>query len=257
MNKTYFAYKGMTWTLTSEFGTPFEVGKEYESKDEAKCQRGGFHGCHNPWHVLMHYGFRDSRFCLVELSGQTDSCDQMVTGTRMKILCEFTPSEFIYELIEKADYRMLNYEVCHSKEDDAFIRDEYKHIVVASEGNNAHISITSEGSAVASSGNDAVIKFDKFSDGNLVVSTGNNAVISGLYNSRIIAIGRNAKVECAQNCLVMGAYGTEVSIGDRTYTIGKDGLKPGRYYLFSDKLKHPKENGIKHWVRDCDPPRLY
>ena len=48
----------------------YEVGKEYEHKDEIKLCKNGFHCCENPLDVLRYYNLCDSEFAEVEAFGK-------------------------------------------------------------------------------------------------------------------------------------------------------------------------------------------
>ena len=73
----------------------FEVGKTHKEKS-AKCCKSGFHFCENPLDVFGYYPPGESRFCIVEGSGDIDreGDDSKVSCTELKVVREIQPFEF-------------------------------------------------------------------------------------------------------------------------------------------------------------------
>lgn len=64
-------YKGFDKDLKcSDF--QYEVGKDYTTEGKIEACKNGFHFCENPMDVLGYYPPSDSRYCIVESSGQED-----------------------------------------------------------------------------------------------------------------------------------------------------------------------------------------
>lgn len=90
MGKTF--YKGFDKDLKCK-GFQYEVGKEFETEDKAKCCKSGFHACENPFDVLDFYPILDedgneNRFCEVEGGGDTDTDDKKTCFSKIKIKAE-------------------------------------------------------------------------------------------------------------------------------------------------------------------------
>ena len=85
MTKVIEAYKGFDKNLKCR-GFQFEVGKEYEEPSAKACDRG-FHACEQPIDVFGYYAPGQSRYCMVEQSGQIDrkGDDSKVASSRIKI----------------------------------------------------------------------------------------------------------------------------------------------------------------------------
>jgi hypothetical protein len=82
------AIKGFDANLQCR-GYQFEVGKTYAHEGKVKACQGGFHAIidtAHPLSVFQYYPPAGSRFCRVELSGATDSDDQVkVAGEILKV----------------------------------------------------------------------------------------------------------------------------------------------------------------------------
>lgn len=50
----------------------YEVGKDYTTEGKIEACKNGFHFCENPMDVLGYYPPSDSRYCIIESSGQED-----------------------------------------------------------------------------------------------------------------------------------------------------------------------------------------
>ena len=90
MEEKIVAYKGFDENLRCG-GFQYEIGKEYEQKDEIKCCSKGFHACTNPFDVLNYYDANSkNRFCEVEQSGtiKTDNSDTKQASSKIKIKAE-------------------------------------------------------------------------------------------------------------------------------------------------------------------------
>ena len=73
----------------------FEGGKTHK-EESAKCCKSGFHFCENPLDVFSYCPPGESRFCIVEGSGDIDreGDDSKVSCTELKVVREIQPFEF-------------------------------------------------------------------------------------------------------------------------------------------------------------------
>lgn len=87
------AYKGFNKDLVCTMGNgdfQYEIGKEY-TEETAQCARTGFHCCAEPIEVLKWYHNKDSRYCVVEISGDIhEDGTNKISATTMKIVREVT-----------------------------------------------------------------------------------------------------------------------------------------------------------------------
>lgn len=85
------AYKGFNKDLACTLGNgtfQYEIGKTYE-ENEAKCANTGFHCVEEPIEVLSWYGGKDSRYCIVQASGDVnEDGNDRISCTEMTILKE-------------------------------------------------------------------------------------------------------------------------------------------------------------------------
>ena len=82
-------YKGFDKDLKcSDF--QYEVGKDYTTEGKIEACKNGFHFCENPMDVLGYYPPSDSRYCIVESSGQEDrdGYDSKVATSKIHISAE-------------------------------------------------------------------------------------------------------------------------------------------------------------------------
>ena len=68
----------------------YEVGKDYTTESKIEACKNGFHFCENPMDVLGYYPPSDSRYCIVESSGQEDrdGDDSKVATSKIHISAE-------------------------------------------------------------------------------------------------------------------------------------------------------------------------
>ena len=83
------AYKGFNKDLKCrEF--QYEIGKEYEMEGDIKACERGFHACASPLDVFGYYAPANSRYCVVEQSGELsrDASDSKVASSKIAISAE-------------------------------------------------------------------------------------------------------------------------------------------------------------------------
>lgn len=91
------AYKGFDKNLQCR-GFQYEVGAEYTHNGKAEACSAGFHACENPFDVWGYYGPFDSRFAVVELSGdlsRESNGDSKIAAGKIKVRAELKMPEFI------------------------------------------------------------------------------------------------------------------------------------------------------------------
>ena len=91
------AYKGFSEDWTCYGGFKFAVGETYEHNGKVAACKSGFHACENPLDVWSYFGPCESRFALVELSGEMSrhDGDSKVAAARITVKAELSLTEFI------------------------------------------------------------------------------------------------------------------------------------------------------------------
>jgi hypothetical protein len=95
------AYKGFNKNLVCR-DFQYEIGKTYEHAGKVEACAEGFHACENPVDVFTYYTPSDSRFCVVELSGELSrhESDSKIAAGRINIKAEISIPEIVTKTIE-------------------------------------------------------------------------------------------------------------------------------------------------------------
>ncbi|MDR6393028.1 DUF7666 domain-containing protein, partial [Paraburkholderia phenoliruptrix] len=108
--KVVVAYKAFNKDLTCR-GFQYEIGATYEHQGSVKACKGGFHACENPLDMWQYYPLTDSRFCVVELSGELSrhGNDSKIAAGKIKIKAEIgipqivtSAIQFVMDLVKDA-----------------------------------------------------------------------------------------------------------------------------------------------------------
>jgi hypothetical protein len=90
------AYKGFgpDWTCR---GYQFEVGRSFEHDGRVVACQSGFHACENPLDVLNYYDLCESKFAVVEISGemQRHGDDSKIAAAKLTVKAELGLPQFI------------------------------------------------------------------------------------------------------------------------------------------------------------------
>ena len=167
MEEKIVAYKGFDENLRCG-GFQYEIGKEYEQKDEIKCCSKGFHACTNPFDVLNYYDANSkNRFCEVEQSGtiKTDNSDTKQASSKIKIKAEIGMSGLF-----KAGIEWIK-----EKTNPVTIIEDAEKIGTVSSGDSAQIGSSGDYAKIGSSGYSA--KIGSSGGSTQINSTGKYAVI--------------------------------------------------------------------------------
>ena len=172
MTDKIISYKGFDKDLKCR-DFQFEIGKSYTHDGAVKVCESGFHACENPWDVLSYYPITDSRFCIVEQSGeiQKHAADSKIASASITISAELTLPEFIKACV---DWLIKS---CSAD-------------TVAASGDSSRLAASGDGSQLAASG------------------YGSQLAASG-YSSRLAASGNDSHLAASgDRSLVMGSYGS-------------------------------------------------
>ena len=240
--KKITAYKGFDKDFKCR-GFQYEVGREYEVTDKVECCESGFHACENPFDVWCYYDISNSRFALVEQSGEIDSKKDKTCSSKICIKEEIGLGDFIRTCVGRivsktrfeTDYKVSNgYGVqIGSSGYDAKIGSSGNCAQIGSSGNDAQIGSSGYGAQIGSSGYGVQIGSSGYgaqigSSGNdaKIGSSGNDAKIgSSGYDAKIGSSGNDAKIGSSGNCAQIGSSGNDAKIGSSGYgaQIGSSG----------------------------------
>ena len=176
--KKITAYKGFDKDFKCR-GFQYEVGREYEVTDKVECCESGFHACENPFDVWCYYDISNSRFALVEQSGEIDSKKDKTCSSKICIKEEIGLGDFIRTCVGRIVSKTR-------------FETDYK----VSNGYGVQIGSSGYGAQIGSSGNDAQIGSSGY--GAKIGSSGYGAQIGSSGDcAQIKSEGKNCVICCA------------------------------------------------------------
>ncbi len=207
-NKT-IAFKGFDKNLKCR-DFQFEVGKTYEHEGKVEACSSGFHACEDPFDVWSYYDPFDSRFAVVEISGQQETHDDgtKIAAARIEIIVELTLSEYITKAVDWA----INKCKTSSGYSSTAASSGYSS-TAASSGDSSKAASSGNHSTAASSGDSSKAAVD--GENCAAAAVGKKAMVSGSNGSWLAATEYDVNGKC---------------LGFATGCVGKKGLKPGVYY---------------------------
>ena len=201
MEKKIIAYKGFDKSLKCR-GFQYEFGKEYEMDGRITCCERGFHACESPLEVFDHYDMLNSRFAVVEQSGEIDKEENTtkVCSSKIKIKAE----------LNLADIVKLGVEWIKDVTSPSKLKKETD--LNDNGGNSAQIGSSGDSAKIGSSGYSAKIGSSGYSA--QIGSSGDSAKIgsSGNY-AKIGSSGDSAKIGSSGNYAKIGSSGDYAKIG--------------------------------------------
>ena len=195
MTDKIISYKGFDKDLKCR-DFQFEIGKSYTHDGAVKVCESGFHACENPWDVLSYYNIADSRFCVVEQSGeiQKQAADSKIASASITISAELTLPEFV--------------KVCVN-----WLLKSCSADTVAASGDGSRLAASGDGSHLAASGDDSHLAASGAYSRLAASGDGSQLVASG-YGSQLAASGNGSQlVASGYGSLVMGAYNSRAQAG--------------------------------------------
>ena len=171
---TTIAYKAFNDDFTC-CSFQYEVGKTYTHDGKISMCDAGFHACENPLDVLNYYNLCDSRFAVVELSGEIlkhHEGDSKLCAATLHVRAELSLSDFVKTAVE------CLIEACKPKDGESSER------VIGSSGYAAQLASSGDGAKLASSGYAAQLassgdwaQLASSGDGAKLASSGKNGVL--------------------------------------------------------------------------------
>ena len=139
---TTVAYKAFNADFTCR-SFQYEVGKTYTHDGEVRMCRAGFHACENPLDALNYYNLCDSRFAVVELSGEIltrDEVDSKLCAATLHVRAELKFPDFVKAAVQWV------IDACKPKDGESSER------VIGSSGDGAQLASSGENGVICSSG---------------------------------------------------------------------------------------------------------
>ena len=198
MGNKVIAYKGFNSDLTCK-GFQYKIGEKYSCDEKIILCEKGFHACEEPLDVLLYYAKPDSRYCIVEQSGEIIRCEHnnnKQVSSKIKIIKEIGLDGLV-----KAEVERLKETTKNNETDEAIIKSECDNACVNSIGTFTNIYSKGYGTKIYSGGY-----------GTRVISVGNLAIINSegfsneIYSTggfaRICSIGDNANIRATTSSII-------------------------------------------------------
>ena len=231
MTDKIISYKGFDKDLKCR-DFQFEIGKSYTHDGAVKVCESGFHACENPWDVLSYYNIVDSRFCVVEQSGdlQRHGDDSKIASASITISAELKLPDFVKSCV---DWLLKTCSVgteaasgdgsrlAASGDGSRLAASGYGSQLAASgygsrlaaSGYGSRLAASGYGSQLAASGNDSQLAASG-NDSQLAASGYDSQLAASGYGSQLAASGNGSQLAASgYGSLVMGAYNSRAKAG--------------------------------------------
>jgi hypothetical protein len=162
--ETVIAYKGFDKDLKCR-GYQFKVGETFTHEGAVKACESGFHACENPLDVLSYYDLCDSRFAIVEMSGEYSrhADDSKIASAKISIKAKLSLPQFIGYAIDWVK------QACNIEKPD-FSGDK----VQAASGDSSQLAASGDSSQLAASGDSS--KLAASGDSSKIAASGRSSI---------------------------------------------------------------------------------
>ena len=227
-NKTVTSFKG----FTAEFkcrGMQYEVGATYTHEGKVKACDSGFHACENPLDVWNYYGPAESRFAVVEQSGELSrhGDDSKIASAKITITAELALGEYVKRAVQWVIDRCAQ----DAGSDERVQSASGYYAQLAASGNSAQLAASGNYAELAASGYSAQLAASGYYA--KLAASGNSAQLAASGEDSVIASSSYAAT-------AKGADGTWIAlaefdgnakcIGFAVGCVGKDGIKADTWY---------------------------
>ena len=192
----------------------YEVGKDYTTEGKIEACKNGFHFCENPMDVLGYYPPSDSRYCIIESSGQEDrdGGDSKVATSKIHISAEIglkglieAGVKFILDKVNWKDNKESNTgdrSAAVNTGDRSAAANTGDQSAATNTGNWSAAANTGDRSAATSTGDQSAAT--STGDQSAATSTGDQsaAIVSG-KGSVAMAIGYKSKAKGSLGCWIV------------------------------------------------------
>ena len=206
-------YKGFDENLKCR-DFQFEIGKTYFHDGLVRVCESGFHACENPWDVLRYYPLTDSRYCVVEQSGEIHrhDGDSKIASSSITISTELKLPEFVKTCVNWL------IKACSADAEVA----SGNHSRLAASGHYSQLAASGDYSRLAASGHYSQLAAS--GDYSQLAASGYRSQLAASgYRSQLAASGddpqlaasgyRSQLAASGDDSLVMGAYNSSAKAG--------------------------------------------
>lgn len=182
-------------------GFQYEVGSTYELPGQVVACSWGFHACQDPLDVWTHYPPTESRFAMVEQSGNFDTHHAKICSSKITIRAELTLGEFIQHAAQWGIDRCTKdshtgVEVQSSPVEFAQLSTSSNSAKLAARGGGAQLAASGEYAYLSASGEFAKLAAAGWAS--WLVATGEGANLAAVgYHARLVATGPHARLVAA------------------------------------------------------------
>ena len=276
---TIISYKGFDKDLKCR-GFQYEIGKTYTHDGPVKACEGGFHACENPLDVLSYYDLCDSRFAVVEMSGELSrhGDDSKIASANINIKAEINLPQFIWYAIdwvkqacniEKPDFSGGNVKSASGDSSQLAASGYYSNLAasgnysqLAASGYSSKLAASGNYSQLAASGNSSQLAASGYysnlaASGNYsqLAASGNSSHLAASgYSSKLAASGNSSQLAASGNSSQLAASGkSSIAVASSincTAKAGELGCIALARWVESEKrfrmsVAYVGENGIK------------
>ena len=201
---TTIAYKAFNDDFTCR-SFQYEVGRTYTHDGKISMCDAGFDACENPLDVLNYYNLCDSRFAVVELSGEIlkhHEGDSKLCAATLRVRAELKFPDFVKAAVQWV------IDACQPKDGESSER------VMASSGDWAQLASSGNGAKLASSG--YLAQLASSGDWAQLASSGGWAKLASSGDGAQLASSGENGVLCSSGCdtRAKGKAGTWIALAE-------------------------------------------
>ena len=253
------SYKGFNadWTCR---GYQFAVGETYIHDGQVEACASGFHACEYPLHVLRYYNPVQSRFAIVEQSGEISrhDDDSKVASSRITVKAEIDLPDLIKAAVKYTMDRCTPAKGAHTGKDNHAVTSAGRNESATASGNYGAATASGNSGAATASGDYGAAMASGYygtatasgdygttmASGDYGAATASGyygaatasgnygaATASGYYGAAT-ASGRNGKAKGAKGCALFLVY-RDVNwkiVHAKAVIVGVDGIKADTWY---------------------------